>query len=76
MIKCAAEVFRSAVCYQFEARILHLVARGPRDRIVRSIFPILLGSLTGKVPHNFAEAPVLPPAGFAPAPGADNGAAR
>ena len=27
-----------------------------------------LGSLTGKVPQNFAEAPVLPPAGFAPAP--------
>jgi cytochrome c peroxidase len=26
-----------------------------------------LGSLTGKVPPNFAEAPVLPPAGFAPA---------
>jgi len=30
-----------------------------------------LGSLTGKVPQNFAEAPVLPPAGFAPAPSAD-----
>jgi cytochrome c peroxidase len=30
-----------------------------------------LGSLTGKVPPNFAEAPVLPPAGFAPAPSAD-----
>ena len=26
-----------------------------------------LGSLTGKLPQNFAEAPVLPPAGFAPA---------
>jgi cytochrome c peroxidase len=27
-----------------------------------------LGSLTGKVPQNFAEAPVLPAAGFAPQP--------
>jgi cytochrome c peroxidase len=34
-----------------------------------------LGSLTGKVPPNFAEAPVLPPAGFATTPDAV-GAAR
>src|SRR5262249_41270239 len=27
-----------------------------------------LGSLTGKLPENFASAPVLPSAGFAPAP--------
>jgi cytochrome c peroxidase len=32
-----------------------------------------LGSLTGKLPQNFADAPVLPPGGFAPASGADAG---
>ena len=32
-----------------------------------------LRSLTGKVPQNFAEAPVLPPSGFVPVPGADTG---
>jgi cytochrome c peroxidase len=32
-----------------------------------------LGSLTGKVPQNFANAPVLPAGGFAPASGADPG---
>lgn len=35
-----------------------------------------LGSLTGKVPKTFAEAPVLPPAGFTPATGADGRPAR
>jgi cytochrome c peroxidase len=30
-----------------------------------------LGSLTGKVPPNLAEAPVLPPAAFTPAPAED-----
>ncbi len=32
-----------------------------------------LGSLTGKVPQNFANASVLPPGGFAPASRADSG---
>lgn len=32
-----------------------------------------LGSLTGKLPQNFANAPVLPAGGFAPASGADTG---
>jgi cytochrome c peroxidase len=32
-----------------------------------------LGSLTGKVPQNFATAPVLPAGGFAPGSGADPG---
>jgi len=40
------------------------------DRDTNAIVTFL-GSLTGKVPQNFAEAPVLPPAGFAPAAGAD-----
>jgi cytochrome c peroxidase len=35
-----------------------------------------LGSLTGQVPHNFAEAPVLPPAGFTLAPSANPRTAR
>jgi cytochrome c peroxidase len=30
-----------------------------------------LGSLTGKIPANFAEAPVLPRSGFNPLPGAN-----
>jgi cytochrome c peroxidase len=34
---------------------------------------IFLGSLTGKVPQNFATAPVLPTGGFAPASGVDAG---
>ena len=32
-----------------------------------------LGSLTGKVPQNFATAPVLPAGAFVPASGADPG---
>ena len=32
-----------------------------------------LGSLTGKVPQNFATAPVLPAGGFTPASGVDAG---
>jgi len=32
-----------------------------------------LSSLTGNLPRNFAEFPVLPPAGFAPTKGADVG---
>jgi len=35
-----------------------------------------LGSLTGKAPQNFTEAPVLPPPGFAAATGADTPTAR
>jgi cytochrome c peroxidase len=35
-----------------------------------------LGSLTGKVPPQFAEAPVLPPAGFVAAPGTISGSDR
>jgi len=35
-----------------------------------------VGSLTGKAPQNFTEAPVLPPPGFAAATGADTQAAR
>jgi cytochrome c peroxidase len=37
------------------------------DKDTTSIITFL-GSLTGKVPKNFAEAPVLPPGSFAPAP--------
>jgi cytochrome c peroxidase len=37
---------------------------------------IFLGSLTGKEPPDFAEAPVLPPAAFQPSPATDVRSAR
>jgi cytochrome c peroxidase len=40
------------------------------DRDTQAIVTFL-GSLTGKLPPNFAEAPVLPPGGFAPPKVAD-----
>jgi cytochrome c peroxidase len=42
------------------------------DRDAETIVAFL-SSLTGKLPRNFAESPVLPPAGFAPTKGADVG---